>query len=364
MKDNANFQIYSVSKEAWGAMHQAILGATKSIYWELYIFVDDEAGKPFFDTLENKAKAGVEVMLTIDSFGSFWLSKKRVQSLKQAGIDIRFFQERPNRFRGRWKRLWTRNHRKILVIDEETGFIGGVNISHRMKDWLDIQIKITGQPVRSLLRAFAKNYIICGGDKNKVKRLLKYKFRVRQDEMDFIYDEPSFSKSRARKKYIEALLKARERVILFSPYYFPDRKFLHALWQAKKRGVRVDLLIPFRTDVRILAHAHYVWFALMRKLGVNVRFSKNMMHGKGVIMDDKWAMVGSSNLDHGSFFDNYEANVHTSNKKAVKDLKGLVENWLKDSMEFDDKDWAKRGVLHKINEWMAMKIYKLWYGDK
>lgn len=363
MKES-NFQIYSTSQEAWDAMFQAILGATKSIYWELYIFLDDEVGRPFFDVLENKAKAGVDVKLTVDSLGSFWLSKKRIQSLREAGVDLRFFHERKKRYRGWWKSLWARTHRKVLVVDEETGFIGGVNIDKKMRDWLDIQVKITGKPVRSLLRAFAKNYLVCGGEKNKIKHLLKYKFRVGQDGIDFVYDEPNKTRSRVRKKYTEALFKARERIILFSPYYFPDKKFLHALWQAKKRGVRIDLLMPFRADIRFMAWVNYFWFSLMRKMGVNIVFSEKMMHGKGVIVDDKWAMIGSSNLNHSSFYDNYEANLHFRNKKSVAILKHRVENWLKDSMEFDEKRWSKRGIWHKFNEWLAVKFYKLLYGNK
>ncbi len=362
--EESNFQVYSTSEEAWKAMFQAILGATKSIYWELYVFVDDEAGGPFFEVLENKAREGVDVKLTIDSLGSFWLSKKRVESLKMAGVDLRFFHERKNRYRGWWKRLWARTHRKILIIDEETGFIGGVNIDKKMRDWLDVQVKIIGTPVRSLLRAFAKNYLICGGEKSKVKHLLKYRFRTDQEKLRFVYDEPHKSHSRARKKYTEALRRAKKRVIFFSPYYFPDRKFLHALWQAKKRGIRIDLLIPFRADVKILAYANYFWFALMRKMGVNIIFSSKMMHGKGVIVDDEWAMVGSSNLEQTSFYNNYEANLHLRDKRLVDILKSNVEKWLLDSVQFDENKWSKRGVWHKFNEWLAVKLYKLWYGDK
>lgn len=362
--DQSNFQIYSTTKDAWEAMYQAILDAKKSIYWELYIFVDDEAGKPFFDVLEQKAKAGVMVKLVIDNLGSFWLSKERVRSLRNAGVDIRFFQERKKRYRGWWKRLWTRSHRKILIVDERVGFIGGVNIRKEMKEWLDIQVRVEGRAVHSMLRAFAKNYIICGGDKKQMRHLLKYRFRLLRDKAEFVFDEPDENKSSARLKYAEALLKARERVILFSPYYFPDKKFLLALWQAKKRGVRVDLLIPLRSDIRLMTYASYAWFSVLKKLGVNIHFTKKMMHGKGVIMDDEWAMVGSSNMEQTGFYDNYEANIKIKDLSVVKEIKSRILQWLKDSMEFDEKKWAKRGVWHRLNEQLAKKLYKLWHGDK
>ncbi len=364
MAIGSGYKIYSTSEEAWGAMYQAISGAKKSIYWELYIFLDDEAGNPFFDLLEKKAGEGVDVKLIVDSVGSFWLSRKRTQALKKAGVDIRFFHERKNRYRGLWKKLITRTHRKVLVVDEKIGLIGGVNIRKKMKDWQDINIRISGKAVHSLLRSFAKLYIICGGDRKDVRHLLKYKFRVEHDEIDFFFDDAHDKRSNIRKKYSEALLKARERVILFSPYYFPDKKFLYALWKARKRGVKVDLLVPFRTDIRIAQYVAYASFAVLQKLGVNIHLSDNMMHGKGVIVDDDYAMIGSSNLDQTSFYDNYEASVGLKNKRVVKKLKGTLLHWIKISKKLEDTDWVKRGRWQKFKERVILRLYNSWHGHK
>lgn len=359
----SRYDVYSTSEQAWEAMYQAILGATTSVYWEVYIFADDDMGQKFFELLERKAKEGVDVKVLIDGFGSFMVSNKRIQSLRHSGVDIQFFAHRRHRYRGMWSRLVSRTHRKVLIIDERIGFIGGVNIKKNMAQWLDLHVKIEGEAVRSLLRAFAKAYIISGGEKEKVKYLLRYPFRVKKEiqDIEFIFDEAGQHTSRARKKYTEGLLKARERVILFSPYYFPDRKFLYALWRARKRHIRVDLLIPFRTDIRIATYAAYGWFSLMKKMGVQVHLSKDMMHGKGVIVDDDWAMIGSSNIDHGSFYDNYEANVRLSDKKVVGLVKTIVEGWLAKSTKLEDMNWDKRGRWHKIKEWIAVRLYKLWH---
>ncbi len=364
MKDKSSYKIYSTSKEAWNSMQEAISNAQKSIYWELYIFIDDEVGKPFFDILETKAKAGVDIKIIVDSFGSFWLSNSRVKQLKTAGVDIRFFHERKKFYRGWWKRLISRTHRKILIVDEKIGFIGGVNVQKHMAEWLDIQVRVEGGVVYSLLRAFAKMYIICGGDKKEVRHLLKYKFRVKEDNTNFVYDDPSGRRSNIRKKYTEAISKARERVILFSPYYNPDKKFLHALWKARKRGVKIDILIPFRSDVRIANYVSYGFFSFLEKIGVNVHLTEKMMHGKGVIVDDDWAMVGSSNIDKICFYDNYEANIHTRNKKTVKNIKNILVGWIKLSKNLKDTGWAKRGRLTKFKEKTALRLYKLWNGDK
>ncbi|MBI5221989.1 MAG: phosphatidylserine/phosphatidylglycerophosphate/cardiolipin synthase family protein, partial [Candidatus Magasanikbacteria bacterium] len=352
MRDSG-YQIYSTSKDAWDAMYQAISGAKKSIYWELYIFLDDEAGNPFFDLLEQKARAGVDVKIVVDSWGSFWLSNQRVKRLKEAGVDLRFFHERKHRYRGWWKRLWSRTHRKILVADETVGFIGGVNIGKKMKDWLDIHVRLEGNVVHSLLRSFAKSYVICGGDRRNVRRLLKHKFKLLSGQDELVLDEPHECRSSAREKYAKALSLARKRVIFFSPYYFPDKKFLLALWRARKRGVRVDLLIPFRTDVKLMALAAYAWFSILKKAGVKVHFLNQMLHGKGVIVDDDWAMVGSSNLEHTSFYDNYEANLQIADRATVKSLKDIVEGWMKKSMNLREEHLSGRSYWQRFQQWLA-----------
>ncbi len=345
-------------------MYHAIESAKKSVYWEVYILVDEGTGLDFFELLKRKVVEGLDVKLVIDYWGSFWLSKKKIEELRDVGIDVRLFQQKKNPVRGIRDWLMKRTHRKILIIDENIGFIGGVNVSKETKDWNDIHMMVRGKVVRSLLRSFAKSYIMCGGDKCNVKRFLKYTYRVTHDQIDFVYDTSTEKYSHARKKYTEALLKARERVILFSPYYFPDKQLLKAMWQARKRGVKIDLLIPLRTDLRIAQYAAYAWFSLLHLKGVNIHLSKKMMHGKGVVVDDDWAMIGSSNLDHTSFYYSEEANVRLRDKKMVKKLKRVLERWMKDSTSFDNVAWEKRGAWERTKEKIATKLYKMWFKIK
>lgn len=360
---DSQYNLYSTTKDAWQAMLEAIKHAQRSIYWEVYIFLDDDAGNQFFDELEAKAKAGVDVKLLIDYWGSFSLSRKRMQSMRASGIDVQFFAERKKWYRGFFKSLITRTHRKVLIVDEAIGFVGGVNIRKEMEDWLDLHVKIEGKVVHSLLRAFAKNYVISGGERAKVKHLLSYKSRVASDEIEFVFDEAYQQKSLAKQKYIDALMKARERIILLSPYYYPGKDFFKQLWLARKRGVKVDLLIPFRSDLRLANYVAYGFFSLMHKAGVTIYLTKRMMHGKGVIVDDEWAMIGSSNLDKTSFDTNYEANVAFKNKKLIQNFKNTVQSWMKDAMPFDGINWEKRGRIQRLKERFARKLYKIFHGE-
>lgn len=362
--DQANYNIYHTTKEAWEAMLLAIGEAKHSIYWEMYILVDDDAGKRFFDLLKSRSEAGVKVKIIIDYWGSFWLSGKKIDELKRSGIDIRVFQPQKNPFSGFKNWIMRRTHRKILIVDEKVGFVGGVNVDKQMENWDDLVVELYGKPVRSLLRSFARTYVIAGGEKSEVRHLLAYRYRVRHDTFDIVYDDIDRKKSKIKNTYLNAIYKARERVILFSPYYFPDKQFLHALWVARKRNVKIDLLIPFRTDVRIATYAAYAWFSVMSKLGVRVHLTKKMMHGKGVVVDDDFAFVGTSNLEHSSFDYNQEVNVTLKDKKVVARVKRILEKWIADADELDHERWNKRGRLARFKEKVARWLYSYWFDVK
>ncbi len=364
MAENSEYSIYHTTREAWEAMLLSIAEAKHSVYWEMYILVDDDAGNRFFDVLVKKAKEGVRIKIIIDYWGSFWLSNKKIQELRAVGIDIRMFHPGKNPLFGFKDWLMRRTHRKILIIDEKIGFVGGVNVHKSFEQWDDLVVKLQGKPVRSLLRSFAKFYIRCGGNKDEVRHMFKFRYRVRRDTFDFVYDDIDRTKSKIKRRYLDAIYKARERVILFSPYYFPDRHFLAALWAARNRNVRVDLLIPFRTDVRLATYAAYAWFSLMTKRGVKVHLTKKMMHGKGVVVDDDLAFVGTSNLEHSSFDYNQEVNISMTDKKAVAEVKGVVEKWIEDADELDREVWGKRGKWARFKEKVAQKLYAYWFDVK
>jgi len=365
MKQQSSISIYDNTKHAWDAMFLAISQAKKSIYWEVYMFVDDVVGTRFFDVLKQKVKEGVDVKLIVDFWGSFSLSQKSIENLRNAGIDILLFRQKKfslSHFRAWWM---DRTHRKVLIIDEHIGFIGGVNIQKDMGHWQDIHIRLRGKVVRSLLRSFARTYMMCGGDKKQVKHLLKYKYRVEHSGIDFVYDHYGRKKFGARDWYIQAFKKARERVVLFSPYYFPDKQLLRAMWDARKRGVRIDLVIPFRSDLRLVTYAAYAWFSLLHTKGVQIHLmKKNMMHGKGVIVDDEWAMVGSSNVEHGSLYHNQEANIRFRDKRMVKKLKRILDRWILDADLFDAPRWGRRGRWQRIKEFFSHAMYKFWFKVK
>jgi len=360
-----SYQFYHTTSSAWDAMYQALCAAQKSIYWEVYIFVDDEVGKRFIDILSQKAKAGVEVKLIIDAMGSFMLSRQAERELMEAGVEVLKF----NRLYPEWKlakwlsRLMFRNHRKVLIIDEKNVFLGGVNIEAVSKTWDDVYVKIVGQTPWPLLRGFAKSYISAGGDRASVRHFLHPKLKLIEDwrnRLKFIVHSPRYATMKpVWKLYIRALATAQETVNLITPYYVPDKDFLKAVAKARKRGVKINLFLPLRTDhkyTELIARAYY---GLTTDAGADIYFLPNMNHGKAVTADDKMGVVGSLNISRRGTVFNDESAVHFTDEDMVRDLNAMFATLKEGAQPFNQAEWKKRGWLDRLQEWIARKIEHL-----
>ena len=142
-----SYKFYKNTVSAWEGMRLAILEARKSIYWEIYDLTDDEAGKPFIDILCTKAQAGLDVKLIVDAIGSFYLSSESISRLKSSGVKFLIFHRFGIRFvlQNWWRRIWHRTHRKVLIVDREILFIGGVNVAKNAATWQDVHLRLTGK---------------------------------------------------------------------------------------------------------------------------------------------------------------------------------------------------------------------------
>ncbi len=356
MKNNhqpIQYQFFSVSRDAWDAMYEEMKKAQKSIYWETYIFIDDEAGQRFVDLLTEKAKQGLDIKMVIDGVGSFKLSSSSIDRLKKAGVDLVIYNPVTlGKFMRFWRAFWERTHRKIMIIDNEIGFIGGVNIQNFMADWLDLLLMVKGPMVRSLTRAFAKSYVRAGGDRKKVKKLLHPKLE-KSKKLKFLFQFPHAKRSKVHASFLKSINKAKKNLKLAVPYYLPNRKLVKALARARKRGVKIDLIIPLRTDLKVVQWAARKYYNAMHKLGVKMYFTPQMMHGKAYVVDSKEGMVGSSNIDKGSFYRNLEANAYFTDKQMVGDLEKIFTEWKEYSEPFEESRWKNKGLIQRLKSAFA-----------
>ncbi len=312
------YKFYTVSSKAWDAMLDAIKLAEKSIYWECYILLNDTPDHNFFDILKEKARQGVIVKIIADAIGSFWLRSSAVDDLRAAGAEVLFFNHRG------W---FNRNHKKILIIDEKIGFIGGVNIAKAHRHWLDLHLKVEGLIARALLKSFIKSYKISGGKDNLVHQKIRLHRKIR------ILDHlPFLSKSRnLRKFYIKHINNAKDNILIATPYFAPHFWLIKALKKAACRGVKIEIILPKETDHKIITWLNHFFAYWVRERGINFYFSPKMIHAKALLVDDKEGMVGSNNIDATSFDFNSEGGLVFKRKDMLKDLRKIFENWKSNS---------------------------------
>ncbi len=316
-------------------MYQAMLKAEKSIFWEVYILNGGGPGKRFIDVLSEKAEAGVEVKIIVDGLGSVSLGGQAEAKLRASGVSIVWYNSlsfKPNPWQ--WIRnLWIRNHRKILIIDQKTAFIGGVNVDESATTWDDLFLEMQGPVVHSLVRAFAKSYIRSGGSRQKIRHLLKHHVRLdlkqlRQKITVLIHTPKSLrAVSSLWYFYRFAMNRAKKTVTLLTPYYVPDRRFLQLIRETHKRGVRVNILIPARSDHRFMEYIAESFYELTAEAGANLYLLERMNHGKAMSVDGKLGFVGSANITPRSFSLNEEAGVYFTDTAMVRDLESVLENW-------------------------------------
>lgn len=312
------YKFYTVSSNAWDAMLEAIKSAEKSIYWECYILLDDTTTHNFFDILKEKAMQGIRVKIIFDAIGSFWLSSKVVQDLQQSGVEVLFFNRRG------W---FNRNHKKILIIDEKIGFIGGVNVAKAHHHWLDLHLRLEGLIVRALLKSFIKSYKISGGKDILIHKKLRIHRKIR------ILDHlPILSKNRSLKKYyLQHINNARENILIATPYFVPHLWLIKALKKAARRGVKIEIILPKETDHKIIDWLNHLFTYLVREKNIDFYFSPKMIHAKALLVDDREGLVGSNNIDATSFEFNSESGLVFKRRDMLRDLKNIFEAWKNNS---------------------------------
>ena len=319
------YKFFTNSQKSWQAMFKAISVAKNSIYLEMYIFQDDMVDFNFLKLLKEKAKSGLKVKIILDSFGSADLSKKVIFEIKEAGAELIFLSY-----------FLHRTHRKILVVDEEVAFIGGVNFHQSASLWNDLVVRVKGNLVVSIINSFAKVYKECGG---KDSQILVHSKKILKDKInDWLIEHfPIKNKFNLKRVYKDNLLKAEKSVVIVTPYFMPRRWLIGLLHQAVLRGVKVEVLVPMITDHYFIDRVNYFFMYKLSKLGVDIYLEKNMNHAKLMLIDSREGIVGSPNFDYFSFELNSEVGIFFKDFNVIKKLVNIVQEWKKDTILFNFK---------------------------
>jgi cardiolipin synthase len=355
--------LYHEGRPAYDAMLEAIRGARHHIHMETFIFQPDETGCEFLEAFTRKAKEGVRVRLVYDAMGSLRLHQSRLREFRAAGARAcAFLPLDPLRRRSQ---VNMRNHRKILVVDGRVAFVGGLNVGDeylgkvpRFGFWRDTHFRLEGPAVHDVQRVFVEDWDFASGERvrdwEEGERGRQY-FPALEGEGDcpvqVIESGPDREMKAIREIYFAAILSARQRLWIASPYFVPDAGLRDALRLAGYRGVDVRYLGQCYPDKWVPHFAARYYWSEMLAAGVKVyQYTRGMMHSKVVLVDGKWASVGTANLDNRSLHLNFEVNCLFYQPQVVADLDAAFVRDLGHSVRLDRTVYAQRPFAGRLLE--------------
>ncbi|HEY2877298.1 MAG TPA: phospholipase D-like domain-containing protein [Nocardioides sp.] len=352
---------YMFGTDLYDAMIAAIDGAQHQILFETYIWKADEVGQRFKTALGAAAARGVEVYLIYDAFANLVVSprfQRFPRSIKVLRYPVYTAGWRPFDLR-----RYGRDHRKILVVDEAIGFVGGYNIGEAYAtEWRDTHVRITGPGVWDLKRAFADFWNL-----NRRRRfrsserpLLLETASTWEPTIRFHRNVPRLWMFPIRAMYIEAITRASKNVWLTTAYFLPDPDFAEALTSAARRGVDVRLLIPAKSNHVVSDWISRGYFSQLLSAGVKVlRYRDAMVHAKTATIDGTWSTVGTANIDRLSLTGNYEINVEIIDPGLAGSLEQIFRVDESNSLELTEDEWAARDIYRRFTEFLLNPLRPL-----
>ncbi len=347
-------------KQTFPAMLDSIASATSYIHLEFYRIEPDRLGTEFRELLEHKAQEGVKVRVIYDDVGSWNIHKPYLREMRAAGVQIHPFM--PVRFPSFSSKINYRNHRKILVVDGRTGFVGGLNIAdkylHGLPDlgpWVDTHLRLEGEAVAALDRVFIADWDFVSGEELKPESFLKHVRKTgNRCLVQVASSGPDTDWATIMQVYFSAIATAKSSIYLTSPYFSPDESILAALKTAALSGVDVRMIFPKHSDSIISNWNTRSYITELLEAGVRIFLYENgFIHSKYLLVDSVFSSVGSPNVDVRSFDLDFEVTALIYDVEFAARLGILFAEDIENCAEILLPDWAKRRRREKYKESMA-----------
>lgn len=358
------------------AMFAAIAQARDHINIESYIIEDGAVGLQFADALLERQASGVQVNVIYDSVGALHTDKAFFERLTLAGVNVLEFNPvNPLLVKKPWT-LNHRDHRKLLVVDGRTAFLGGINISSvyssgsapgrgqsaadPTRGWRDTDIRIDGPAVAEFQKLFLRTWAKQKGKDLTGRNYFPVIAPQGQDIVRAIGSTPDDPYSLIYLTLISAISNAAKQVYLTNAYFVPDPQLIKALIEAAGRGVDVRLILPGQSDSAMVFHAGRSHYDELLAGGVKIHERRGaLLHAKTALVDGVWSCVGSSNLDWRSALDNDEINAVILGRAFAEQMQAAYAADLAASTAIDRQRWAHRSLLLRVKEWTARLIGRL-----
>jgi cardiolipin synthase A/B len=360
--------VLSSGEAFYAAELDAIAGAMHTVHVEVYIFEPGVIADRFIAALCERAEAGICVRVIIDALGSRSVWERTIRRLRGAGVEIHKYHPL------RWytiRRLNNRTHRNLLIVDGRVAFVGGAGIADHWcrsgpPPWRDVVVRISGPLTRGLQTVFAENWLECTGEllvgDTSFPKPLRERGLRRPACADpparglVVGSTPSAGRSNQARMLIQYLLAAaRDRIVICSPYFIPDRGIRSELIAARQRGVAVEVITNGpHTDHHLVRRAGRKRFGPLLRAGVTIHeYQRGMLHAKVLLIDETWAVVGSTNFDHRSFGINDEVNVALQSPAVARMLFANFEADRDASRPFTHRDWVNRTWRERLLAWLG-----------
>ena len=327
---NNDVRIYTDGYSFFPALLGEIAAAKEHIHIDMYIFADDSLGRLVSDALIDKVRQGVEVRLIYDDVGCWNVKHSFFERMREEGIEVMPFL--PVRFPSFTSKVNYRNHRKLIIIDGRTGFIGGMNIALRYvkgtdtQPWRDTMLQITGSGVYGLQRAFLVDWYFV--DRTQISDRKYYPKSIEPvlntTLIQTVTSGPVTPYPEIMQGMVRVILAAKHYLYIETPYFLPTEPVLFALKAAALAGVDVRLMVPLRNDAKFVEWASRSYLREMVDAGVRVLYYQTgFLHSKLVVCDDAICSCGSTNIDFRSFENNFEANLFIYDKKVAEEMRDV-----------------------------------------
>jgi cardiolipin synthase len=341
---------------AYPAMLEAIAAARREICLETYILEDDQAGDRFADALVAKAHQGVLVRMIVDAIGSFGLGDAFRRRLSDAGVKLAEFHPVAP-----WRRRWgwsVRDHRKLLVVDGQVAFAGGLNLADPYAPrswgggaWHDVHVRVEGPVARDLHKLFLGTWRYASDDPTPTGPARGTPAAIGASRVQVLASGSRRTRRHIRRHFHHAMRQARDRIYIQAAYFIPERGLRRVLRNAARRGVDVRLMLPAVSDIPAVQMAGRATYAELLRAGIRIfEWLPSVLHAKTIVVDGIWSAIGSYNLDRRSLVYNWELVIVVVDEATGGALERRFEDDLASCRAVDPEKWSTRSWWQRLME--------------
>jgi cardiolipin synthase A/B len=346
------WSLHTETKEIWQLMMADMEKAQTSIEIEQYSFWDDKIGHRFLDLLEKKHRQGVQIRVICDGWGSYPLFQStHVRKLIKQGMKIEQFNPVSLVKPSTW---FYHLHKKTLIIDSKLAWTGGLGIKKKFRKFIDTMARLEGPIVSEILESFEITW------SNVLQNNYYHSARLerRSEALEYLVNYCGYGKKEIYEQMRENIQKAEKSIYLTTSYFFPDRNFFQLILDKARAGVDVRIILRGKDDEFLPVRFSTSYFNKALRAGMGIyRYESAIIHAKTAIIDDRWATIGSSNLDKFSFYYNMESNIASHDPKFISEVKQLFLANIKECRKIELQDWEKRPLLDRAIEFATWPIH-------